>query len=280
MIDSKSKNRIAVESINALLTEIQSYGWRFPVLPQTGLQWPLINESEVEPEKQNNSEPYDMERLGIFHKILGTNAAEPGWITLYTKAIARIADEFARNNPESASPDEARKALTTLVLMHELGHWVVYDVQGRFTYRLLEDSRDKEQELFFHEALAQYFTQLGVGKNELLQTMFDWLVSKQTKPYQAFKDLPADRIDLALLGIEFARAYKGAEFDVLKEFMNELRGFTMDYPSMWAKVTEFMTNPTTKPHLSLLKDYIESGYSPEEFNHKKRGSIATRKFGF
>ena len=266
--------------VNALLAEIKSYGWRFPEAAGE-IRWPEIKLSDAEPKPQPNSEPYDMERLGVFTKIFGVLVPCEGHITLYPAAIRKVSDEFVRKNPGLASSEEAFRALATIVLLHEVGHWVVYDVHGRFTETMTPLAVQSEQELWFHEALAQYFTNYAIGHSGLMRLMFNWLLPKQTKPYQVFSNLPELRIDLALIGIEYARQFNTQKFDDLKVLMPGLQENGLTYQGKWFKLSELMMNPGIKDvHLSILKEFIESGQIYADFSLKKRGLIAGRKFGF
>jgi hypothetical protein len=226
----KSHTSSAIENklIEILVETFTKYGWQL-------IDFPEIYDSEEQPIGEWDYDNY----LGVYRQTT-TTWCDVGEIILYPKNIKKVAETFYdydqllidpitgkyiyNANGEiskksdllhylfngSISPDygigfeEAVDYLTAIVLVHELTHWAIH-WNCDFNQKSLRcDLRyEYEDEINFHEGLAQYFTDNTIRKLGLKKMidLFDFLKQRQSYPYRVFEefktDLDGNEIDVA-----------------------------------------------------------------------------------
>jgi hypothetical protein len=194
---------------NVLEELIQEFGKRQWKFSENGtdyfhkFKWPNIVLSDKEAKLNlpidkdlNDNNEYTIELFGAY--ITGENSQTEGQVILYLPKICSTALDYARfKTKKSEFTEEERKyfieLLSTLVLIHEFTHWIIH--VG--TFQLSEDVCSKPiplkyndvDSIFFHETIAQIFTNYFCHKQPELGELFDWLEEKQPIQYQMYKDM-------------------------------------------------------------------------------------------
>jgi len=181
--------------------------------------------------KVQRNNKYIIELLGSYDSI----DEKEGRVTLYIPKIKETThDYFLYKFPTKTYDFNAEKyfteLLSTIILIHEFVHWIIHwikcpgfiDKNSMHRYKSMDYSN--LDEVYFHESLAQLFTNFICRDSSDLYDMFDWLEKGQPNQYTAYKDLIInnnldDTIGAVLREIEFMRQYDLQSFDVLKELL-------------------------------------------------------------
>lgn len=102
-----------------------------------------------------------------------------GRIVLYLKSIERIAKPYALEKQISIS--ECKQNITTIVLLHEIGHWILHHMPTD------ETGRNKKYKIFsrnFKEPVAQFFVRIAIRDDSELEKLFYWMIEQQEDVYQ------------------------------------------------------------------------------------------------
>jgi hypothetical protein len=161
----------------------------------TGLKWdlPVIIVSDEEPIYKKED---------ILDGVLGIYFHEKKWksegrIVLYPKNIQMASDEIVsalKDDEITIDPKFANIALTKIVLLHELGHWIHHcKLPTRPVDKTEKDchynNNFKDQSTELKEAIAQYYVRFAIDKELTLIEVFDKLLEDQGDLYKGHKEL-------------------------------------------------------------------------------------------
>jgi hypothetical protein len=193
--------------LDSLIHEFAKREWLFDEMPTDYFhqyRWPDIVLSDKEavlelPDELKNETDKSIELLGCYEP--DTNRLKEGRVVLFVPKIHETTKEYIRylNKDNSYEPnkEEIKKyveLLTTLVLIHEFTHWIVQAGVFRLKNNTdfsspLELKYDDKDSIFFHETIAQIFTNYICCKDEELKGMFFWLEEGQPIQYRIYGDL-------------------------------------------------------------------------------------------
>jgi len=297
------------DELKSILFEtFEQHGWKINELP-------IIFDSDQKPNKlSSNPDLLDIENfLGIYRL---KEKCSIGEVVLYRENIKDLSNRyfyelemrgkkidgksifvFLTNDDYLISASDIFEYLNSIVLIHELTHWMIHwNIDFNQKSLMCDDKYESDDEIDFHEGLAQYFTDSVIRKygNKKIIDLFESLNSKQSKPYQVFEELKTDLdgnpIDDACvftaLGICWNNNFNQS-FNELKNFnflsvLYYPNDFRITFEEIKAKkpaldqerITRWwVIEPFNCPDIFLI-DYFD-----EENKVKKRGSINGRKFG-
>lgn len=175
---------------------------------------------------------------------VGSNWDAQGEIILYKKVIKEISKSYI--NLFNNDLEETYFNLETLVLLHEIGHWIVhwmkdsggnnwtknygYDagIKGHtriaaISYKDLSEllrgySKIKENNIFLHEALAQTIAYWGIKGNIKQKQLFDDLCKDQPNAYSEFKKIVTFKEEKVIAAIEESRKQGYIDMDIFQDF--------------------------------------------------------------
>jgi hypothetical protein len=246
-----------------LKATFEQHGW----MPA---EFPEILDSNEEQRKISPDE-WDYDNiLGVYRRK--SNWSQIGEVVLYSKNIATVAERFFDhdqlildpttgeyilgdgNKPtrksdllhfivSSFNPDygvtleQAKEYLTAIVLVHELAHWQIHWWTDFNQKSLRADLKyNIQEEIDFHEALAQYATDyvLRAFGNQKMMDLFNFLKGKQSQPYRRFEELKTDKAgnSYSISSVYLALAICWFEnftqsFEALKNYTQQINeGFT------------------------------------------------------
>ena len=109
-----------------------------------------------------------------------------GYIKLYVTRIEKTAEKYF--HLFGGIIEEIIECLTEIVLIHETIHWLMHKSMspGLRKFKIRYTTQD---EVYYHEGMAQYFTHEVVNGSALHKSIFNWLLSKQIKRYRIFLDI-------------------------------------------------------------------------------------------
>jgi len=178
-----------------LLDHFYSAGWKLienedPFF--TKYEWPDIKLSKsiikfLDDDEQGNNRDYEfaIELLGCYQ--LNKDCTEEGTVILYYEKIKSTAERYINETKSTTGLEIVIDRLTTIVLIHELVHWLIHYVSPKAP---VEFRYKKIDELNFHEGFAQIFTHWFANKKGgLYLDIFSWLVKKQPPQYHAYTKL-------------------------------------------------------------------------------------------
>jgi hypothetical protein len=130
--------------------------------------------------------PYDIDYLG--HYVYAHN--KEGHIRIYKDRIENSANRIAKNL--GLAWIDVMNNLLTIVLIHEIGHWVTHSCHTK--NRRIRLQGFASQEKIIVESLAQLtvvWSTLKLKNEEIkdFNKVFDYLVDRQPYPYQEFRRL-------------------------------------------------------------------------------------------
>jgi hypothetical protein len=129
-----------------------------------------------------------------------------GRVILYQKTIQRCATEFDKrfygDNPTHEQKYKSIEAIIRIVLLHEFTHWIMHwgispgfvidstklEPSGLFYGPMDISGGDK----YYHESLAQIYTNFMCAENKELWSVFIWLESMQPPEYKKYNELFID----------------------------------------------------------------------------------------
>lgn len=287
--------------LDSLIEEFKSRSWCYGERKQPYFHkypWPDIVLSDREASYSN---PLLKGQDDII-ELLGSYDPLKNQVVLYMPKIRATAENFHNENKEKSSLSfEANiENLCTLILLHEFTHWIVH--KGIFPTSESSDSEpireslyEDEDQIYFHEAVAQIFTNYFCKKDNELSKLFDWLEKKQPKQYQVYKQL------LLLNGVEFVDSSlvteKTCHLTVCNTFIDEAVFALMVLALKEDKVRQSFDN------FEKIVKQIRGGIDDSFFKHqviacftiwsldlniedakkkimlKKKGQIPAKKFG-
>lgn len=178
-----------------LLDHFRKAGWGLEVNDDqffTKYKWPDIKLSKsiiqfLDDEQDNNSDfEFAIELLGCYQ--LKKDYTEEGTVILFYEKIKSAAERYIDETRSTTSLEIVIDRLTTIVLMHELVHWLIHYVSPGVCTKTPVGTRYKKfDELEFHEGFAQIFTHwFANNKGGLYLDIFSWLVKKQPPQYHSY----------------------------------------------------------------------------------------------
>lgn len=178
-----------------LLDHFRKAGWGLEVNDDqffTKYKWPDIKLSKsiirfLDDEQDNNSDfEFAIELLGCYQ--LKKDYTEEGTVILFYEKIKSAAERYIDETRSTTSLEIVIDRLTTIVLIHELVHWLIHYVSPGVCSKSPVGTRYKKfDELEFHEGFAQIFTHwFANNKGGLYLDIFSWLVKKQPPQYHSY----------------------------------------------------------------------------------------------
>jgi hypothetical protein len=196
-------SKLEEELISILIETFENHGWTIDELPS-------IFDSDEKPNNLTaNTDNLDIENyLGIYRL---KDKCLKGEVVLYHDNIKDLSNryfyelemrgkeidgkpifEFLTTDHYLISANEVFEYLKSIVLIHELTHWMIH-WNSDFNQKSLkcEDKYESADEINFHEGLAQYFTDCVIRKygNKKMLDVFDRLNLKQSRTYKVFEEL-------------------------------------------------------------------------------------------
>jgi hypothetical protein len=162
----------------------------------------------------NGLRPFQIEYLGTYKS--------KDLVTLYINSISETAGQYhvSQGYPVYELRDSV-SYLTDIIIVHEFVHWIV-DVMlkkgGRQKFRYAT-----QDEVFFHEGLAQYFTYCMFKDCSEVITIFNWLLTRQLKRYKVYQEIliPDYNVHDVMAGIWLCIAKKKQSWTELKSYIDE-----------------------------------------------------------
>lgn len=161
-------------------------------------QWPEIIISNDEIATGNN---FVIDTLGAYEYTKDKEIE--GRVILYQKTIQRCATEFDKrfygDNPTDEEKNKSIEAITRIVLLHEFTHWIMH--WGISPGFLIDSIKIEPSGIFFgpfdisggnkyyHESLAQIYTNFKCAESRDLWNVFIWLESQQPLEYKKYNEL-------------------------------------------------------------------------------------------
>jgi hypothetical protein len=149
-----------------------------------GIKLPVFTLSYEDPPGKNGE--YDYE------SYLGVYDDKKDGIIIFLKGIMDCAKDLQLDY----------KRLATIVLLHELGHWVFYKVLFQGFKNSNSPCWDYEKHKILHETFAQLFAAVLIKDCNALFAAFKELNKKQSRPYQfwekPFNSLVKENIQIPL----------------------------------------------------------------------------------
>ena len=178
-----------------LLDHFRKAGWGLEVNDDqffTKYKWPDIKLSKsiilfLDDDQDNNSDfEFAIELLGCYQ--LKKDYTEEGTVILFYEKIKSAAERYIDETRSTTSLEIVIDRLTTIVLIHELVHWLMHYVSAGVCSKSPVGIRYKKfDELEFHEGFAQIFTHwFANNKGGLYLDIFSWLVKKQPPQYHSY----------------------------------------------------------------------------------------------
>lgn len=263
--------------LDSLIREFQERKWRFE-------KKPYIEYSEKEAElelpkdlkgNQEGKPNFTIELLGCYKP--NTNWSEVGQVILYMPKIREATIHYIKHlrkdneyEPNNEEFEKYVKLLKTLVLIHEFTHSIVQAGVFRLKNNTdfsspLELKYDDKDSIFFHETIAQIFTNYFCCKYAELKEMFFWLEGLQPIQYRIYKE------EFLLSG------QKANESDIERvifilmisvDFYNHNNYERQKYKNLLDIYTLFNS--------TCVKDYFSD---PHGFINKYMGKLTGKKFG-
>ncbi len=109
-----------------------------------------------------------------------------GYINLYVTRIEKTAYKYF--HLFGGVIEDIIECLTEIVLIHETIHWLMHKSMSP-SVRKFKIRYTSQDEVYYHEGMAQYFTNEVVNETDLHKSIFNWLLSNQIKRYRIFLDI-------------------------------------------------------------------------------------------
>jgi hypothetical protein len=163
---------------------------------------------------------YDV--MGLYRSH-GIDGEEVPTIILYSEVIEACAAEFVRIKYGLPEDSDAYKnqlelmieRMIVLVYTHEMMHWLIHRVLCAEGKPLQNPSCRKEDEIAYHEALAQAFMVYAFRESELMLELFHDLEAGQPLQYHLYKELGPD-FKAIFNAFHFLRRDSLQSFEILK----------------------------------------------------------------
>ena len=300
--------KLEEELISILIETFKNHGWTIDELPT------IFDSDEKPNEFSSNTEFLDIKNYLGEYRI--KDKCFKGEVVLYLENIKYLSDRylsklemrgkeidgkpifiFLTTDDYSISANEIFDYLKSIVLIHELTHWMIH-WNSDFNQKSLkcDDKYEGNDVINFHEGLAQYFTDYVIRNygNKKIVDLFDSLKSKQSKPYKIFEELKTDldgnSIDVAYVFTALGICWNNN----FNQSFNELKNFNflsvLYYPEEHkksyhkivqkepaidqVKITDWWSKEPFSDPDTFLYDYFNS-----ENKKKYKTNFNSRKFG-
>lgn len=296
------------DELKSILFEtFEQYGWKINELP-------TIFDSDQKPNKlSSNTDLLDIENfLGIYRL---KEKCSIGEVVLYHENIKDLSNRyfdalemrgnkidgksifvFLTTDDYLISASDIFEYLNSIVLIHELTHWMIHrNIDFNQKSLKCDDKYESDDEIDFHEGLAQYFTDSVIRKygNKKIIDLFKSLNSKQSKPYQVFKKLKTDleeekTIEISsvftALAICWFNNYEQSFIELDKYNISIYKVFDITYFKHFLISIKEGRKPQKQQELSDLFKVLDCNlffemYFNDDFKEKNKANIASKKYG-
>ena len=186
-----------------LLDHFYSAGWKLiknedPFF--TKYEWPDIKLSKSiirfldDDQDKHHDFRFAIELLGCYQPE--NDCTEEGTVILFYEKIKEAAEHYIIETGSTTALEKVIDRLTTIVLIHELVHWLMHYVNAGDCSKSPVGIRYKKfDELEFHEGFAEIFTHwFTQNKGGIYKDIFDWLSRNQPPQYRAYTKLLDKRV--------------------------------------------------------------------------------------
>lgn len=212
--------------IDKLLELFKGFDWKVKLIKSSILHkyhWPEITLSDnVIQKKEVQILEEDIPNIDL----LGSYTPKNKMVTLYVITIEETAKKIELRLSNQESIEKIIKGLTTIVLLHEVSHWIAYDLPFNHFPRKkfkLDKSIDENQRSNFHEALAQYFTFNIIKNSKSLVNIFSQLNKNQSPKYHKYEDLLEFKMVDIMTALKIMRKRNIQEWDDLLIILTMLK---------------------------------------------------------
>jgi len=185
-------NKCVVDS--ELLDHFSGAGWKLKENEDsffTKYEWPDIklSKSIIGLLDEYQDYKFAIELLGCYQPK--NDCTQEGTVILYYEKIKEAAEQYILETSSLESLESVIESFTSIVLLHELVHWLMHFVSPevcninpvRIRYKTFD-------ELEFHEGFAQIFTHwFANNSGGLILDIFNWLSDNQPPQYRAHNKL-------------------------------------------------------------------------------------------
>jgi hypothetical protein len=244
----------------------------------TKYKWPDIKLSKLIIEfldddlGNNRDHEFAIELLGCYQ--LEKDYTEEGTVILYYEKIKSAAERYIDETRSTTSLEIVIDRLTTIVLIHELVHWLIHYVSPGVCNKIPVGTRyNKFDELEFHEGFAQIFTHwFANNKGGLYLDIFSWLVKKQPPQYHAYTKLLSIGVKTHSHAITLMRICKLLDI----QSMDKALKIAEIYPCKdWATFEKSLFEPFKFNALLSCLDYKEKKHLFKYLVCRKSGMLSS-----
>jgi len=244
---------------------------------------PVIGYSEFESNKNDN---WFDEYLGKYVTINDSDWENEGRIVLFRKSIEILSKEYAIKSGQEQ--EVCFDDITTIVLLHELGHWIFHHMPTCDTKGTIETKKNKLYQLFnpdIKEAIAQFFVRITIESDNKILALFNWMIEEQPEVYQ--KDIREIH--------ENGRFPKDTtnELRRLSELRNQVEecAFVRQLNAYGKELEDFYKDITQDENTDRVRMFLEDGKNKcieklpltlvqyKDFSFIKRGKITGKRYG-
>lgn len=208
-------------------------------------------------------------------------------IVLFERSIRNSAKAFvvAQRAMMPIHPDYSNEVATVtqnlrrLVWTHELMHWAVHHAlccEGKPLKKFYYSNND---EVFFHEGLAQAMLLSCIRHDPYLLELFSWMEGGQPEQYAAYKCLGSD-IDRIMEALHFLRRDQIQSFEVLVRAVDFQASRLSDFDEvkMWEAIVKAPVNEILYDDCKVKVESLVKERFPD-LAYLLRGTITARRFG-
>lgn len=211
----------------------------------------------------------DLARIYLFHK----NLLDVARVYVLTQG------GLMPNDPAfDAMVKHYNTEITTLVLCHELAHWLVHQARSEDGATLGAIRYRSNDEVFFHEGLAQALLVYGMQDFPDFIDLMLWMESGQPEQYIAYKRLGQDHVHV-VKAMDLLRQMGMQSFELLEQAIHA--GAAIDKEAVGTLFANVFKKPMTPefqreliPHLNT---YLRA--CAPEVAHSYRGAISANRYG-
>ncbi len=145
----------------------------------------LIKRELISNNEYSNQEDLFSELKEQFIGVLG-EYNHNGTIKLFIKRIEKTAQNYF--SLMGGDIKDIIECLTEIVLIHEIVHWLMHKSMQP-SVRKFKIRYTSQDEVYYHEGMAQYFTNEIINSSKMHTNIFNWLLASQIKRYRVFLDI-------------------------------------------------------------------------------------------
>ena len=264
---------------SGLLDHFYSAGWKLTKNEDpffTKYEWPDIKLSKSIKNFLDDDKEQD---FGFAIELLGCYQPESdclleGTVILYYEKIKEAAEHYILETASTAPLENVIDRLTSIVLIHELVHWLMHYVSpGICNLKPVGIRYKKFDELEFHEGFAQIFTHwFAQKKGGLYRDIFKWLSANQPPQNQAYFKLLDKRVKTPSHAITLLSICKLLDIQSLDKALK----IAEIYPCKdWATFDKILFDPFKFNALLSCLDYKEKKYLFKYLVCRKSGMLSS-----